>query len=83
MDITGIVVAAGPSLNKNIKELKRAKGKAFIIAVDTALKPLLREGIIPDMFFIVDAMKPLDLVDMNGVEQIPMVTTLNATPEIL
>ena len=83
MDITGIVVAAGPSLNKNIKELKRAKGRAFIIAVDTALKPLLREGIIPDMFFIVDAMKPLDLVDMNGVEQIPMVTTLNATPEIL
>ena len=80
---TGIVVAAGPSLNKNIKELKKARGRAFIIAVDTALKPLLRAGIIPDMFFIVDAMKPLDLVDMNGVEQIPMVATLNATPEIL
>ena len=27
-DIPGIVVAAGPSLNKNIKELKKAKGKA-------------------------------------------------------
>lgn len=83
MDIPGIVVAAGPSLNKNIKELKRAKGKAFIIAVDTALKPLLREGIIPDMFFIIDAEKPIELIKMDGVEQIPMVTTLNATPEIL
>jgi hypothetical protein len=82
-DIPGIVVAAGPSLNKNIKDLKKAKGKAFIIAVDTALKPLLREGIIPDMFFIVDAQKPLELVKMEGVEQIPMATTLNATPEIL
>ncbi len=83
LDVTGIVVAAGPSLNKNIKEIKRAKGKAFIIAVDTALKPLLREGIVPDMFFIVDGEKPIDLVRMDGVEQIPMVTTLNATPEIL
>ena len=83
MDVTGIVVAAGPSLNKNIQELKKAKGKAFIIAVDTALKPLLREGIVPDMFFIVDALKPMNLVEMRGVEQIPMATTLNATPEIL
>lgn len=83
MDVTGIVVAAGPSLNKNIQELKKAKGKAFIIAVDTALKPLLREGIVPDMFFIVDALKPMNLVEMKGVEQIPMATTLNATPEIL
>jgi hypothetical protein len=82
-DIPGIVVAAGPSLNKNIKDLKKAKGKAFIIAVDTALKPLLREGIVPDMFFIVDAQKPLELVQVEGAEQIPMVTTLNATPEIL
>lgn len=82
-DVTGIVVAAGPSLNKNIKELKKAKGKAFIIAVDTALKPLLQEGIIPDMFFIVDAQKPLDLIKEEEVRKIPMVTTLNATPEIL
>lgn len=83
MDIPGIVVAAGPSLNKNIRELKRAKGKAFIIAVDTAIKPLLREGIVPDMFFIVDAKKPIELVKIDGAAQIPMVTTLDASPEIM
>ncbi len=82
-DIPGIVVAAGPSLNKNIQELKKAKGKAFIIAVDTAIKPLLKNGIIPDMFAIVDAMKPLDLVKMEEAKEIPLVTTLNASPEIL
>lgn len=43
-----IVVSAGPSLNKNINYLKEAKGKAVIIAVDTILKRLLKEGIIPD-----------------------------------
>ena len=44
-DGTAILVAAGPSLNKNIQELKKAKNKAFILAVDTVLKPLLNHGI--------------------------------------
>ena len=53
-NIPAIIVAAGPSLNKNILELKRLKGRAFIIAVDTAIKPLLNAGIIPDMYAVVD-----------------------------
>lgn len=44
-DIPAIIVGAGPSLDKNIKDLKLAEGKAFIIGVDTALKALIREGI--------------------------------------
>lgn len=82
-DIPGIVVAAGPSLSKNIQELKRAKGKAFIIAVDTAIKPLLAEGIIPDMFAIVDGKKPLDLIHKEKAKNIPLVTDINANSEIL
>ncbi len=82
-DIPGILVAAGPSLNKNILELKRAKGKAFIVAVDTAIKPLLKAGIIPDMFVIIDAMKPLELVELKEAKNIPLMTTLNASPEVL
>ena len=82
-DIPGIVVAAGPSLDKNIRELKNAKGKAFIVAVDTAIKPLLREGIIPDMFAVIDALKPLELVKVEEARQIPLLSTLNASPEIL
>lgn len=46
-DIPAIVVAAGPSLNKNIQHIKKAKGKAIIIAVDTILSKLLQEGIVP------------------------------------
>lgn len=81
--VPGIVVAAGPSLNKNIQDLKAAKGKAFIIAVDTAIKPLLNAGIVPDMFMIIDALKPLDLVKIEGARNIPLVTTLNAASEVL
>lgn len=82
-DVPGIIVAAGPSLNKNIKELKKAKGKAFIVAVDTAIKPLIKEGIIPDMFVIIDALKPLDLIKVEEARNIPLVTTLNAASEVL
>ncbi len=82
-NIPGIVVAAGPSLNKNIHELKKAKGKALIIAVDTAIKPLLKAGIVPDMFYIVDAKKPLELISAEEAKDIPLVTTLDAASEIL
>lgn len=81
--IPGILVAAGPSLNKNISQLKKAKGKAFIIATDTAIKPLLNAGIIPDMFAIVDGKKPLDLVNIDGAQDIPLITTIVAASEIL
>lgn len=43
-----IVVAAGPSLNKNFEELKAIYGKAVIIAVDTIVGRLIDNGIIPD-----------------------------------
>ncbi len=82
-DIPGIVVAAGPSLNKNIMELKKAKGKAFIVAVDTAMKPLIKAGIIPDMFAVIDALKPIDLVKEEEAKKVPLLTTLNAAPEVL
>ena len=82
-DMPAIVVAAGPSLNKNIDELKRAKGKAFIIAVDTAIKPLLKKGIIPDMFAIVDGKKPIELVQNEEVKKIPLLTSISASHDVL
>ena len=82
-EVPGIVVAAGPSLNKNIKELKKAKGKAFIIATDTAMKPLLKEGIVPDMFAIVDGKKPIDLVNETMAQKIPLLTSVVAASDIL
>ena len=43
-DRPAVIIAAGPSLKKNINDLKEAKGRAFLIAVDTALKPLIAAG---------------------------------------
>lgn len=73
-DVPVIIVSAGPSLNKNINELKNAVGKACIIATDTAMKPLLNAGIIPNLFVIVDGLKPATLFKHKDISKVPMVT---------
>lgn len=73
-DMPTIVVSAGPSLNKNIMELKKAEGKACIIATDTAMKPLLNAGIRPNLFVIVDGLKPGLLFEHPDISKVPMVT---------
>lgn len=82
-NIPAIVVSAGPSLNKNIDELKKAKNRSFIIAVDTAIKPLISHGIMPDMFAIVDGLKPLDLIKVEECRDIPLLTTSVAAKAVL
>ena len=53
-----IIVSAGPSLDKNIRQLKQIQGKAFTIVVDAALRTALKAGIRPDLVCTVDARVP-------------------------
>ncbi len=82
-EIPTFIVGAGPSLDKNIEELKRAKGRGFIIACDTAVKPLLAHGIKPDLYALVDGLKPLHLVQAEGTEDIPLLTSVTAAHSFL
>ena len=54
--VPAIVVAAGPSLDRNIDELRRAKGKAVILAVNTAAGALAKAGITPDAIVCVESL---------------------------
>lgn len=49
--VPAFIVAAGPSLTKNIDELKRVGNRALILAVDTAVPLLLSHGIEPHLIF--------------------------------
>ncbi|MBR5565683.1 MAG: motility associated factor glycosyltransferase family protein [Roseburia sp.] len=82
-DRAAVMVAAGPSLNKNIHELKRAKNKLFILAVDTAVKPLMKAGIAPDAFITMDALKPLSLIEIEGSEELPIIAPACAVYEVI
>lgn len=70
-NIPAIIVSAGPSLDKNIKDLKKAQGRAFIIVVDTALKAVLQNGVIPDLAITVDAHKPEVLFEHSEISNLP------------
>lgn len=80
---TAILVAAGPSLDKNIHELKKAKNHAFILAVDTAVGPLVRNGIMPDAFVTIDPHKDLELIEAPGAEKIPVIAPGTARPALI
>lgn len=49
-----ILVSAGPSLDRSVPYLKSAVGKCVMIAVDSALVPLLNNGITPDFVTTLD-----------------------------
>ena len=52
--VPGVVVSAGPSLRGNIDQLKDLKGKAVLCAVQTSVKPLMQNGIVPDFITTLD-----------------------------
>jgi 6-hydroxymethylpterin diphosphokinase MptE-like len=52
--VPGIVAAAGPSLDRNCGVLREIAGRAVLIAVDTAVRPLARHGIAPQFVVAVD-----------------------------
>lgn len=50
-----IIVAAGPSLDKNFMELKKVDKDVIILSTGTVYKKLLDSGIKPDYVIIIDA----------------------------
>lgn len=51
---SAVIVSAGPSLDKNIHLLKDVKDRSILIAVATALKPLLDSKVEPDFVVAID-----------------------------
>ena len=72
-ETTAVIVSAGPSLDKNIEDLRAAKGRALIIAVDTALKYMLARDIVPDLFVTIDPDKPMENFADGRVRDIPVI----------
>lgn len=81
-DIPAIIVSAGPSLDKNIRQLKSIGNRAFIIAVDSALKALLREEIDFHIGVSVDPRKNPAIFEDERIAKYPMVLSTNSIPVI-
>lgn len=74
-DVPAIVIAAGPSLDSNINDLKAAQGKCLMISTDTALKPLALAGITPDVSAIMDGKKDARYLSEESSKRVPMFCT--------
>lgn len=83
-DIPAIVVAAGPSLEKNIDLLEKAKGRAFIIATDTAVRNLEPKGLPYDCVVTIDPGKiTWYMMDYPGCKEKPLFCNSESQREIM
>ena len=82
-DMPAIIVAGGPSLDKNYEVLRQAKGKALIIAVDRVAKFLLDRGIEPDLFCSLDYSKNLALFEDDRLKNIPLLYIPDVRNQVL
>ncbi|MCO6439279.1 MAG: motility associated factor glycosyltransferase family protein [Phycisphaerae bacterium] len=80
-----VVIAAGPSLRKNIDKLAGLKGRAVLIAVQTTLRPLLERGIIPDFATSLDfhEMSRKFFEGLDGLEGVHLVAEPKATWHVI
>jgi len=67
-DVPAFIIANGPSLDKNIQELKKIQGNGLIISTESAIIPLLRNKIKPDILTIIERTKYTYLYHFENVE---------------
>lgn len=53
------------------------------MSVDTALKPLMNAGVIPDAFITIDPNKEMKLFEAEGIENLPVIAPECATSAVL
>jgi len=51
---TAVIISAGPSLDKNIEDLKPYRDKVIVFCVGTALKTAVKHQIIPDFAVVIE-----------------------------
>ncbi|MBQ4531304.1 MAG: motility associated factor glycosyltransferase family protein [Lachnospiraceae bacterium] len=81
-NLNAIIVSAGPSLMEEIEILKKAKGKALIIAVERIVDLLLENGIVPDMIASADPIKAVPASEKMQDVQMVFLTTPPCNPKL-
>jgi hypothetical protein len=68
MPLPAFVVGSGPSLDRDIKVIKENADKAIVISCGSAVRPLLKNGIIPDFQVELENIGILPLVKQVAAE---------------
>lgn len=76
---SALIIAAGPSLDESVAEIKQVQNRFVIFAVDTAVRTLLKHGIHPHVVITTDPTKD-NAKHFDGVE-LNQNTILAFTPD--
>lgn len=81
--IPAILVSAGPSLDKNIDDLKKAEGRAFILAVDSAARALENHHINYNLVTTGDAEKEYSVFEDDRTRTKPLIAEISSNYKII
>jgi len=84
---TAVITGAGPSLDRTLPEIKNRRKSVFLIATDASVKPLIREGIKPDLIVTMDPQAYVQYhfegLDRSCFDEIPAVLSLLGYPAVV
>jgi hypothetical protein len=79
--MAGVVVGAGPSLDRNIDMLREHRGKFVVAAVNSSLPALDAAGIVPDLVIVAEAKNVLPSIqDSPSIREAIMVPGIHVHP---
>ncbi len=70
------IVSNGPSLDKNMHWLKKIKGRGLMLCAESAILPLLRNGITPDAVVVIERTKATYTCHFRDIDYPPGVALL-------
>ena len=72
---TAVILSAGPSLDKNIENLKPYRDKVIVFCVGVAFKTAVKHGIIPDFVAVIDNRK--EIIDIPEISEVNLIASSN------
>ena len=83
-----ILIAPGPSLDRNIDQLRQAQGHAVLIAPLQSLRRLRKAGVQPDVLLVLDATdlstEPYDFIGDTPADELPpLIAAVNTHPNVI
>ena len=84
LGMTVYVVAAGPSLRKNVSALKNVGRLGVIVCVDASYRYLREQGVRPDYCATIDAdSRMLSMIDGAETKDVTLVAQASASPNLV
>lgn len=78
-----IIISAGPSLDKNIKDIAGVKGRAFVVCVDAAVNTAIKNNVRPDIIVSIDPDITEDSLRDSLGRELPLITSLMGSTSLI